>query len=138
MSLLFKPGVTLIPDPAGARLLGSIERLARRWPSDLTVSCGSDSHPPTDPHSLGRAFDVRTHGMTDDEKRLLIRAVLLDLQDGPADPPKLLAIQEIWYALATRAWFGQIEHYGDADEHCHLQLRKNVTFQGQTGQTVNA
>ncbi|MEY2873114.1 MAG: hypothetical protein RLZZ373_485, partial [Pseudomonadota bacterium] len=77
--LRFKDGVTLKPDPAGARLLGAIERVTRVWSTDITITAGSDNHPLTDPHTLGRAFDIRTHGMSDSQKKLFLTSVLQDL-----------------------------------------------------------
>lgn len=126
--LLFKDGVTLKPDSAGARLHGALDRVVRTWPSDLTISAGSDSHGPADPHTLGRAFDVRTHGLTDDQLKQLLRAVLLDLHEGLDDAPAELTIPGIWYALATRRWFGQIEHHNEPAEHAHFQLRNGRTW----------
>lgn len=129
--VLFKPGVTLQPDPAGARILGTLDRVARRLAFDVTITCGADSHPLTDPHSRGRAFDVRTHGLTEDQKTYLLREALLDLQDDAADAPEELTIRGIALALATRRWFGQIEHHGEDGEHVHLQLRKFAAPEGR-------
>lgn len=127
-ALRFKDGVTLTPNAAGARLLGSIERAARTWPTDLTVTAGSDSHPPTDPHTLGQAFDVRTHGMLDGDKQALLRRVLEDLEDSAHDVAALMVLPGIWFALATTRWFGQIEHHNEPTEHAHVQLRNGRTF----------
>lgn len=121
--VLFKVGVTLTPDPAGARLLGSIDRVARTWPTDLTITSGSDSHPPTDPHTLGRAFDLRTHDLADGGKRQLLDQILLDLCDGGADYPTAMPLPGIWLAMATAHWFGQVEEYQQPDEHLHVQSR---------------
>lgn len=126
--LLFKAGVRLVPDPAGARILGTLDRLTRELAYDLTITAGADSHPPTDPHTLGRAFDVRTHDLTLDQKLYVLRAVLLDLQDGAADAPETLAIAGIPHNLATRYFFGQLENEGGADEHLHFQLRRGATL----------
>ena len=114
-------------DPAGFRLLGTLDRLTRELPYDLTVSCGSDHHPATNPHTLGRAYDVRTHDLTLDRKLYILRAVLLDLQEGADDAPVTLATVPI-PNFATRRFFGQLEHLGTEDEHAHFQRRKGVTF----------
>ena len=126
--LRFKDGVTLTPDVAGARLLGSIERVVRTWPTDMVVTCGSDSHPPTDPHTHGRAFDLRTHGLTDDQKKTLLTEVLADLREPDLDPPVEMPIAGIWFAANTRFWFGQIENHLADDEHLHVQLRNAAVF----------
>jgi len=125
MALLFKRGVTLTPHPAGARLLGSLDRVARIRAADLTVTSGSDGHPATSSHGRGRAFDVRTHGLTDIEKVELLNDVLDDLDDGQTTT---LTIAGIWWARATDHWFGQIEAHGQPNEHLHLQLRNGRTF----------
>lgn len=129
--LRYKDGVTLRPDPAGARLHGALERVARTWPTDLTITAGSDSHGATDPHTLGRGFDVRTHGMTDAQKRALVVTVLLDasgLTPESGIQPFEMAIPGIWLAMATTLWFGQIENHGLDTEHAHVQLRNGRTF----------
>lgn len=125
-TLRFKDGVTLTPNVAGARLLGSIERAARTV--DLTITAGSDSHGPADPHTRGQAFDVRTHGMLDGDKQALLRRVLEDLADGAHDATVLMVLPGIWFALATTRWFGQIENHGLDTEHAHFQLRNGRTF----------
>ncbi len=126
--LQFKAGVTLRPHPAGARLLGAIERVTRAWPSDVTITAGSDSHPPTDPHTLGKAFDVRTHGMVDGEKQRFLALVLQDLAEDAADTLRTQTIADIWYARNTKLWFGQVEDHNGPSEHIHLQLRNAAVF----------
>ena len=126
--LLFKEGVTLKPDPAGARLLGALDRVTRRQPFDVTVTCGSDGHPADDPHSHGRAFDVRTHGLTDEQKKQVLSDVLSDLRDDVHDYPFVMPIVGIWLAMATHRWFGQVEHHTEDGEHLHFQLRNGQTW----------
>lgn len=122
--LRVKPGARFDRiDAAGFRLLGTLDRIAREVPYDLTISCGSDDHPPTDPHTLGRAYDVRTHDLTPDQRAYVLRAVLLDLQADAADAPL-----ETSGGLATRHFFGWLEHAGEANEHLHFQQRKGTAF----------
>ena len=125
--LRFKDDVTLTPNAAGARLLGSIERVARTWPTDIIVSCGSDSHPPKNPHTRGCAFDVRTHGLLHGDKELLIVKVMIDVRDGgEADVP--LALSDVSnFNRATARYFGQLEKLDLPDEHAHFQLRNGKT-----------
>lgn len=110
-------------DAAGFRLLGALDRVVRPLPYDLTISCACEAHPATDPHALGRAYDVRTHDLTDEQKPFVLRAVLLDLQQGAIDAP-----MDVSGGLATRYFFGWIEHAGEPGEHLHFQQRKGVTF----------
>lgn len=119
----FKPGVQLTPDPAGTRLLAAIDRVAMNSPYDVTITCGSEAHSMNDPHTLGRAFDVRTHEYNDTEKADLLRSILAELAD---EPPEVLKIAGIWYALATDEWFGQIEDHGGDNEHLHVQRRNGA------------
>lgn len=128
--LQFKAGVTLRnpPEPVTARLLGVLDHMARMQVADLVVTSGSDSHPVTDPHTLGRAFDIRTHGLPDDSKHDLLFGILDDLQDGPDEDPQPMTIEGIWLAAATRLWFAQIEHHNEPDEHLHVQLRNGRVF----------
>lgn len=122
--ILVKAGARFdVIDPAGFRLLGALDRVSRSLPYDLTITCGTDSHPTTDPHTLGRAYDIRTHDLTDVQKQFLLRAVLLDLQNGDHDAP--IAVSG---GLATTHFFGWIEHPGEITEHCHIQQRKGTTF----------
>lgn len=123
--LRYKDGVTLRPDPAGARLLGSIERVTRTWPTDMTVTAGSDGHKPGDPHTLGRGFDVRTHGLDDHQKSAFLNLVLADLDDGALVEQKITGI---WYAANTKIWFAQVENYNTDTEHLHFQLRNTAVF----------
>lgn len=129
MALLTKVGVTISPNPAGLHLLGSIERVARTWTvGDLTITAGSDSHPIGDVHTLGQAFDLRTHGLSDSQRKGLLERILADLQQSPADVATTLSLTDIWYARAVLLWFGQIENYNQPNEHLHIQLRNGRQF----------
>jgi hypothetical protein len=110
-------------DPAGFRILAALDQVSRGLPYDLTITCGSDSHPASDPHTLGRAYDVRTHDLTTEDKALLVREVLLGLQETEDDAPL-----ETSGGLATKRFFGWLEHAGEVDEHAHFQQRKGVMF----------
>lgn len=124
-ALFFKAGVTLRPSSAGARLIGTLDRLARSRALGLTVTAGADSHPPGDPHTLGEAFDVRIHGIQDVvDIRVLLRAILEDLEGVSRD----MEIPGVWYAAATPTWFAQIEDFGAPNEHLHVQLRRGQVF----------
>lgn len=110
-------------DPAGFRLLGSLDRVARAMPVDLVVTCGSDAHPASDPHTLGRAYDVRTRDLTPDQIDFVLKGVLLDLQEAESDAP--IAVSG---GFATTRFFGWLEHPGAENVHLHFQQRKGVTF----------
>ncbi len=120
-----KPGVQFsVIAPAGFRLLAALDTTARRLAVDLTITCGSDSHPPTDPHSTGEAYDVRTHDFTDDQKQAILRELLLELSDGtPEDAP--LAVSD---GLGTKGFWGWIENPGLPTEHLHVQRRNRTVY----------
>jgi hypothetical protein len=109
--------------PAGFRLLGALERTARRFEMPLVITCACEAHPAADPHAKGEAYDVRTHGLTPAQKALVLRETLLDLSDGEADAPMLAGL-----GAATRRFYGQIEHAGTPAEHLHVQRRKGTTY----------
>ena len=69
-----KPGVTFrMGSPGGFRILAAISGLAVFLGKDVTITCGSDSHPAADPHTLVDAYDSRTLGETDETiKRMLL------------------------------------------------------------------
>lgn len=121
-----KDGVKFAPiAPAGFRILGALERTARRLSLSLTITAGTDGHPPGDPHTDGEAYDVRTHDLTDDQKRLVLKQTMLDLCDEQnlMDTPMVTS-----GGLATMAFFGWIEHPQTDAEHIHIQRRKGTVY----------
>lgn len=110
-------------DPAGFRILGTLDRIAREVDYDLTISCGSNGHKASDPHTKGRAYDVRSKSLTEDQRQYVLRAVLLDLADGQDDHPI-----EASGGLITRRFFGWLEDPDTQNEHLHFQLRHLAEF----------
>lgn len=121
----FKAGVLPIkPAPAGVRILGALDATARRLKIDLIITCADKEHPPSDPHSAGEAFDVRTHDFDDEMKRTILRELMLELQnDSPMDVPIATGI-----GTATLHFYGQIEHPNQPNEHLHVQRRAFTTY----------
>lgn len=127
-----KPGVLFnVIAPAGIRLLGALDTTARRLNVDLTITCGTEGHPPADPHSSGEAYDIRTHDFSDDQKRVVLRAVLLELSDGSAEDAPVV----VGDGLGTRAFWGWIEHPGEPNEHIHIQRRNHTVYPPSPSQT---
>ena len=112
--LRVKPGVGFgaVLAPAGARILDVVKRLAAGYPFDVTITSARDgTHSgPGDPHHSGQAFDFRTHGLTDDQKALLLR----DLHEALYKTP--------------RKFYAFLEAPGTPNEHIHCQRRKGVTY----------
>jgi len=122
----FKDGVLPIRvlAPAGVRLLGALDGLARRFGHDLTITCADKEHPPTDPHSTGEAFDVRTHDLNAATKQAILHELLIDLSDNPLDDvPTPVSI-----GLATKRFYAQLENPGQPNEHLHCQRRNRTVY----------
>lgn len=125
--LLFKDGVLPIGHlaRAGCRILAALDVVSRRVGLDLTVTCADGEHPPDDPHSLGEAYDVRTHDLTEVQKNLILRAVMAELRESGDATDLLSAVDG---GLATHRFFGWIEHAGEPNEHIHIQRRKGTVY----------
>jgi len=120
-----KPGVRFDTiAPAGFRILGAIERVAReRMKRDLMITCACEAHAATDPHARGAAIDLRVHDLTADDKQTLLRRLMLELSDGVDDMP-----MEVGIGLATKHFYGQLEYLGEPHEHLHVQQRRFTTY----------
>ena len=112
--LYTKPGVDFgtVLAPAGARILEVVKRLAAGYPFDVTITSARDgAHSgPNDPHHTAEAFDLRTHGLTDAQKALL-----------------LANLRETLYKV-PRKFYAFLEAPGQSHEHVHVQRRKGVTY----------
>lgn len=115
----FKPGVTLNGlQPAGARILASLWKATQVFQRDLMVTCGTDSHGPDDPHTLGRALDMRTTDLPEAVIYALLPWLTKDL--GP-DFTVLYEVRDKPSGiLAPVAWVNPLA----SGPHAHLQLRK--------------
>src|SRR5690348_10303131 len=59
--VLFAPGVTTDGlRPAGRTILAALAIVAEQIGRDLTVTCTTGGHAPSDPHTKGGALDIRT------------------------------------------------------------------------------
>ena len=123
--LRVKPGVEFDPiAPAGFRILSALDVTARRLKLDLTITCGSEAHPPTDPHARGEAYDVRSHDFSDDQKRAILREVMLELaDDATSDAP--LPVSD---GIGTNHFWGWLENPGTLTEHFHFQVRRGTVY----------
>lgn len=96
--------------PAGFRILGAIETTARRAGVDLTITSACDGmhSGPGDPHHLGEAYDVRTHGFNPDQKLMILNCFQALL---PADQ---------FYCF--------LEAPNTGNEHWHCQRKKDTVY----------
>lgn len=103
--------------PAGFALLGALDNASE--PDDLVITCGSEGHPPDDPHTLGKAYDVRSHTFTDEQKQ----GILLTVMNYLGTP-----IRDISGGYITEKFFGWLESPGTPNEHFHFQLRHGASY----------
>ncbi len=106
------------PSPIQCRIIGALEEDAREIGKDIFVTSVEDSHSLTDPHTLKRAFDIRTRDRTALETYELFNrlkdklgykfTVLYEAPSKPTDP--MLAI--IWYPNSH-----------PTGPHIHIQLK---------------
>lgn len=124
-SISFKANVRFETlEPAGEHLLACLAMAAIKLKLDLTVTCGTDSHGPTDPHTRGRALDIRTIGLSDDTVVGLYSAL------SALAGPDFVVLYE-----SPRAVTGPLEAISPARRlvnpkasapHLHAQLRKGI------------
>lgn len=127
MAVSLKPGVVLDRiAPAGFVILDAIREASMRTRLDLTITCGTEAHPPTDPHSTGEAVDVRTKAFTMDEKVKILDTIMRVLAEWHGEAVITLSTSGV--QLATSQFFGQLEHVGGVQEHAHIQRRKNTIY----------
>lgn len=103
--------------PGGVRILSAVEQAAASLPFDVTVTSARDGKHsgPDDPHPKGNALDVRTHGLTGEQKKQLL--------------------DRIMHFLGYR-FFGFIEHPDPdpvpegyiSNEHIHVQVKKDTVY----------
>lgn len=120
-----KAGVEFAQIQAGGfRLLGALEATAREMGRILTITCGTEGHGPTDPHTRGLAYDVSVLGMAPDDLVLLrahlMEALPADLFTVLYEVPQLPGpgVLQAIATLNTRA----------SAPHLHLQVRKGTVY----------
>jgi hypothetical protein len=67
--------------PAGFKILSVLQNATYIFDRDLVITCGTEGHPPTDPHTEGSAFDIRALNMA--EATVLALVSYLKTQLGP-------------------------------------------------------
>ena len=83
--------------PAGFRILGALDHVARAWVRDLWLTSGTEgvhSKNPdgtpnlTDPHKTGEAYDLMSHDCVSvAEKQALVKLIVTQLCDHPDEEP---------------------------------------------------
>lgn len=114
-----KDGVVLAPlTPALIRLLAVIDQGARLLGRDLTVTCGREAHPPSDPHTLGAAIDLRAKDLPDGPAMALLQ--FLRAQLGAEFTVLYETPTKLTSALAPYAYVNP----SATAVHVHMQVRK--------------
>lgn len=109
--------------PAGFVIIAAAHSATRVCCVDVMITCGTEAHPPTDPHTLGEAYDLSTVNFSV-ELLLKVRSyfqnalgplftVLYESPFKPADP-RLAAIATI--------------NPDATGPHLHIQRRKGTTY----------
>lgn len=120
-----KPGVLFTTiGPAGFRILGALETVARSLGYDLTITSACDGvhGGPLDAHFKGEAFDIRTKSLSEPLRGEVLRLLLLELCDHAE------ALQPVSIGYATTLFYAQLEDRGGPNEHIHVQLRNGRTY----------
>ena len=113
MALLIKPGVDFGTSlsPAGARILEVLKALSTTHTFDITITSARDGvHRPGSAHYTGEAFDLRTHGLSEAQKGLLLN-----------DLARVLYKEH-------RRFFAFLEAPGAENEHIHVQRRSATPY----------
>ena len=108
MRIELKPGVEIEPlVPAGARILDALKNLPLPFACVITSGRDGVHSGPQDPHKLGEAYDLRTHGLTEDQKQTWLKMLQSDLGSR-------------FYAF--------LEAPGAPEEHIHCQRAKGTVY----------
>jgi hypothetical protein len=111
VSVKVKPGVEFaIIAPSGYLILDALKKASKALGHDLTITSGTDgTHSgPTDPHPLGKAYDVRSQDLDASLKPRVVEAMKAE--------------------LGTDHFYGFLEAPGAPNEHFHFQQARGTAF----------
>jgi hypothetical protein len=86
-------------------ILSAVELMFKQYGSPCTITCGTDSHGPDDPHTHGFALDFRTHDV---------------------EPARVMNLKNEIMGLLGSRYFVLLENQGQDTEHIHIQIRKDL------------
>lgn len=109
--------------PAGFRLLSTIDRLPGLLNKDVLVTCGTEAHPPEDPHSKGEAYDIGVLDMSSHEIQTM-------LDQFEAMGPRFYAQYELpLTSYADPTIHGNVIHSAQATgPHIHAQRARGTEY----------
>ncbi len=124
-----KPGVKFgVIAPAGFAILAAVHAACWRLQTDLTISCGSEGHPTTDPHSEGAAFDLSVQGLNDPQIIELVMFLRHTLgqrfyatYETPGTPREALVIADV-----------AVKNPQATSGHIHIQRARNTVYPPNT------
>jgi hypothetical protein len=115
--------------PAGFRILAALDNIARDWPYDIELTCGTEGVHKGKEHEKGVAYDLRSHNLDSHEmKHALVRAIIERTRMGMADTPFMVNGRDDEGGWANDRFFAFLEVPGTPNEHIHVQLRQGVTY----------
>ena len=86
-------------------LFPSIEAIFAVYSADAIITCGTEAHGKDDPHTHGLAIDLRSKHLSTEKKSAIVQAIKNAC--GP-----------LYYVV--------LESAGEANEHIHIQIRKDL------------
>ena len=126
--VVFKSGVLPIGVLAksGARILAELDAIARKFSHDIVITCADKEHAAGDPHTLGEAFDIRTHEWPDEHVTEVMLSLINQL-GGTGDLPRPVSSVAI-PNFATTHFYVQYENAGQPNAHLHVQRRNGTVY----------
>lgn len=114
-------------DPGGCRILSVVALAPLVLGFDQTITCGREGHGPDDPHTLGKALDLRTRGRSPLE---IIQMIAYYQQQLGGD--FFTTLFEVPVADRPTLDPALLEYVYDksdpAAQHLHLQVRRGKEF----------
>ena len=105
------------------RILSALDRATELMSTDLLITCGTDSHPVSDPHTTGEAYDVSVATLAPNQivnlKHLLeedLGTLFTVLYETPTKP--------VDSRLAPIAYVNK----GATGPHLHIQRKKGMIY----------
>ncbi len=127
-----KDGVTLNPtDPGGMVIQAACVLASGVVGLPLEITCGSEGHPPGDPHTLGRARDLHVTDFTASQILALIAALEASFKYlAPGAPFTIM--YEVPPGTTTDMRLVNSDYYyenaGATAAHLHIQVKKGQTY----------
>lgn len=110
--------------PAGFRILAALDNATRLLGVDLVITCGTEDHPPDDPHTHGEAYDVRVRGLT---TPIILKLIAYLKQMLPSDLFTILLETPVPFTDPQLVPWQYLNPQATA-AHLHVQKKKNTIY----------